>query len=179
MPQSPRKRKFLAECHALDFIGSGNRYESTTRNIQELGISENKALHGAKSPRRWKCESSSAARRSCITKQPTCPVPVVPCVMHFLIKSKRDRIRFVPANGAAQRLIEDYLGSHDTRHNLRSDELMGQMSDNLGGQGRAENSVQVFCKLLIVWDLRTVFCNLERSRRPWGTGRRLGEEILI
>jgi integrase/recombinase XerD len=30
-------------------------------------------------------------------------------VMHFRIKGKRDKIRFVPLNAAAQRLIEDYL----------------------------------------------------------------------
>jgi integrase/recombinase XerD len=30
-------------------------------------------------------------------------------VMHFRIKGKRDKIRFVPVNAAAQRLIEDYL----------------------------------------------------------------------
>ena len=29
--------------------------------------------------------------------------------MHFRIKGKRDKIRFVPLNAAAQRLIEDYL----------------------------------------------------------------------
>ena len=30
-------------------------------------------------------------------------------VTHFRIKGKRDKIRFVPVNAAAQRLIEDYL----------------------------------------------------------------------
>ena len=30
-------------------------------------------------------------------------------VIHFRIKGKRDKIRFVPVNAAAQRLIEDYL----------------------------------------------------------------------
>ena len=30
-------------------------------------------------------------------------------VMRFRIKGKRDKIRFVPLNAAAQRLIEDYL----------------------------------------------------------------------
>src|SRR4029077_17397543 len=30
----------VQQLHALDFIGSGKRYESTTRNIPELGISE-------------------------------------------------------------------------------------------------------------------------------------------
>jgi integrase len=30
-------------------------------------------------------------------------------VMHFRIKGKRDKIRFVPLSAAAQRLIEDYL----------------------------------------------------------------------
>jgi site-specific recombinase XerD len=33
--------------------------------------------------------------------------------MHFRIKGKRDKIRFVPVNAAAQRLIEDYLASRD------------------------------------------------------------------
>ena len=30
----------VQQLHALDFIGSGKRYESTTRNIPELGISD-------------------------------------------------------------------------------------------------------------------------------------------
>ena len=30
-------------------------------------------------------------------------------VMHFRIKGKRDKIRFVPVNAAAQRMIEEYL----------------------------------------------------------------------
>jgi hypothetical protein len=34
--------------------------------------------------------------------------------MRFRIKGKRDKIRFVPLNAAAQRLIEDYLAL--TRH---------------------------------------------------------------
>ena len=44
-----------------------------------------------------------------------------------------------------------------TRHNPRSDELTNDMHDDLGGQGRTEKSVQVFCKLLSAWDLRTIF----------------------
>src|SRR6202162_2726775 len=30
-------------------------------------------------------------------------------VMHFRVKGKRSKIRFVPVNAAAQRMIEDYL----------------------------------------------------------------------
>src|SRR6201981_2870006 len=30
-------------------------------------------------------------------------------VMHFRVKGKRDKIRFIPANAAAQRMIEEYL----------------------------------------------------------------------
>jgi hypothetical protein len=52
-----------------------------------------------------------------------------------------------------------------TSHNLRSDELMGQMSDNLRGQVGAEKSVQISCNSLILWDLCTLFSHLERSRR--------------
>jgi site-specific recombinase XerD len=29
--------------------------------------------------------------------------------MHFRVKGKRSKIRFVPVNAAAQRMIEDYL----------------------------------------------------------------------
>ena len=29
--------------------------------------------------------------------------------MHFRVKGKRDKVRFIPANAAAQRLIEEYL----------------------------------------------------------------------
>ena len=40
-------------------------------------------------------------------------------VTHFRIKGKRDKIRFVPVNAAAQRLIEDYLILAGHRTNMQ------------------------------------------------------------
>ena len=50
---------------------------------------------------------------------------------------------------------------------MRSDEFMDQKSYNSEEQGGAENSVHVVYNLFIDWGLRTVFSNLERSRRPF------------
>ena len=51
-------------------------------------------------------------------------------VMHFRIKGKRSKIRFVPVNAAAQRMIEDYLA------------LTGHRNDVEGALFRAGRSVQ-------------------------------------
>ena len=36
-------------------------------------------------------------------------------IVHFRIKGKRDKIRFVPVHAAAQRLIEEYLAAAGRR----------------------------------------------------------------
>jgi site-specific recombinase XerD len=40
--------------------------------------------------------------------------------MHFRVKGKRAKIRFVPVNAAAQRTIEDYLARAGHRKTLRA-----------------------------------------------------------
>ena len=47
--------------------------------------------------------------------------------MHFRIKGKRDKIRFVPIHPMAQRLIEEYLADGETRRGAGAMELDGPL----------------------------------------------------
>jgi integrase/recombinase XerD len=54
-------------------------------------------------------------------------------VIHFRIKGKRDKIRFVPVSAAAQRLIEDYLALAGHRTDMQG-ALFRRVKNNRTGR---------------------------------------------
>jgi site-specific recombinase XerD len=71
-------------------------------------------------------------------------------VVHFRIKGKRDKIRFVPVHPAAQRLIEEYLALAPTG-NKADGPLFRPVKNNRTGASSRKGAVALSCVSRTVW----------------------------
>ena len=76
-------------------------------------------------------------------------------VMHFRIKGKRDKIRFVPVNAAAQRLIEDYLARTGHRTDMQGALFRPVKNNRTGRLDRHLDSASVYRNIVRKYGLET------------------------
>lgn len=81
-----------------------------------------------------------AARRDIQSRQ---------AVLHFKVKGKRDKVRFVPVHVTSQRLIEQYLGAREPRCRYRRPVFRAVTNNRTGDLARALDPVSV-CRNIVL-----------------------------
>jgi integrase/recombinase XerD len=76
-------------------------------------------------------------------------------VLHFRIKGKRDKIRFVPVNAAAQRTIEDYLALAGHRAELEGPLFRPVKNNRTGRLDRALDPGSVYRNIVLKYGEQT------------------------
>jgi integrase/recombinase XerD len=76
-------------------------------------------------------------------------------VMHFRIKGKRDKIRFVPVNAAAQRMIEEYLALTGHRSDVEGALFRPVKNNRTGHLDRHLDPASVYRNIVLKYGLET------------------------
>jgi integrase len=76
-------------------------------------------------------------------------------VMHFRVKGKRSKIRFVPVNAAAQRMIEDYLALTGHRSDVEGALFRPVKNNRTGRLDRHLDPASVYQNIVRKYGLET------------------------
>ena len=76
-------------------------------------------------------------------------------VMHFRVKGKRDKVRFIPVNAAAQRLIEEYLALTGHRGDVEGALFRPVKNNRTGRLDRHLDPASIYRNIVLKYGLET------------------------